>query len=72
MLYLLQNIIKRYLESFYSTIPQITKDWFILTKILFYVGALFVYVLTFVVLLTVVLIIIAIAIPVSIIYKILY
>ena len=72
MLKLLQNLIKTFIESFQTNIPEITKNWFILTKILFYVGAVFVYVLTFVVLISVALIIFIIAVPVSIIYKFLF
>ena len=72
MTQLFLNLIKRYLESFNSTIPEITKNWFILTKVLFYVGAAFVYVLTFIVLVCVILIIQVIAFPVSIIYRYLY
>ncbi len=72
MTQLFLNLIKRYLESFNTSIPEITKDWFILTKILFYVGAVFVYVLTFIVLVCVIIIIQVIAFPVSVIYKYLY
>ncbi len=72
MIQLFLNLIKRYLESFNTSIPEITKDWFILTKILFYVGAVFIYVLTFIVLVCVIIIIQVIAFPVSVIYKYLY
>ena len=72
MIQLLQNLFTTFLESFQTNIPEITRNWFILTKILFYAGAIFVYVLTFVVLISVALIIFIIAVPVSIIYKILY
>jgi len=72
MIQLFLNLIKRYLESFNTSIPEITKNWFILTKALFYVGAVFIYVLTFIVLVCVIIIIQVIAFPVSIIYKYLY
>ena len=72
MTQLLQNLFKTFLESFQTNIPEITKNWFILTKILFYAGAIFVYVLTFVVLISVTLIIFIIAVPVSIIYKLFF
>ncbi len=72
MTQLFLNLIKRYLESFSTSIPEITKNWFILTKVLFYVGAVFVYMLTFIVLVCVIIIIQIIAFPVSIIYKYMY
>lgn len=72
MTQLFLNLIKRYLESFNTSIPEITKNWFILTKVLFYIGAIFVYILTFIVLVCVILIIQFIAFPVSLIYKYLY
>ena len=72
MTQLFLNLIKRYLESFSTSIPVRTKNWFFLTKVLFYVGAGFGYMLTFIVLVCVILIIQIIAFPVSIIYKYLY
>lgn len=66
---LITDIVKRYIESFLNTIPKITNNWFILSKILFYCGSILVYVLTFLVLMSVVLIILIIAVPVSIIHK---
>jgi|GEM_PF-834442 len=69
MIKLLGSIIERYLNSFADTVPEITRNWFIIYKIAFYAGAFFIYILTFIVLLTVVLIIFVIAVPVSSIYK---
>ena len=69
MIKLLGSIIERYINSFADIIPEITKNWFIIYKIAFYAGAVFIYILTFIVLLTVVLIIFVIAVPVSSVYK---
>lgn len=66
---LMLDVINRYFESFFSNIPEITKNWFILSKALFYVGAIFVYILAFIVLMTVILIVLTIAAPLSLIYK---
>ena len=69
MIKLISDIISRYYESFIYTIPEVTSDWFILTKVAFYFAAIFIYILTFLVLMVVVLIIQVIATPVSFLYR---
>ncbi len=69
---LLQNLVKTFFESFQTNVPRISKDCFILTKILLYAGAITIYSITFVVLLSVALIILIIAAPVSLLYRFLF
>ncbi|MGH7884721.1 MAG: hypothetical protein ACRENO_03390 [Thermodesulfobacteriota bacterium] len=66
---LIINVISRFLENYFSNVPSIPKDWFILNRILFYIFSTFIYLLAFIVVITVVLIVSLIAFPISMIYK---
>lgn len=72
MLRLLSNVLERYITSFFDIIPEVTKNWFVVYKYAFYIGAIFIYLLTFIVLITVILIIVVIAAPVSSVYDIFF
>ena len=63
------NVISRFLESYFTNIPEIPKNWFIVKRILFYILSTFVYLLAFLVVFTVVLIVSLIAYPISLVYK---
>ena len=69
---LLQNLLKTFFESFQTNIPRISKDCFILTRVLLYAGAIFLYSLTFIVLLSIALIILIIAAPLSLLHRFLF
>lgn len=66
---LIVNVISRFLESYFSNVPEIPKDWFVVKRIAFYILSTFVYFLAFTVVMSVVLIIVCIAYPISMIYK---
>lgn len=66
---LIVNVISRFLESYFTYIPETPKDWFVLKRIAFYILSTFVYFLAFIVVITVVIIVCLIAYPVSLIYN---
>lgn len=64
MTQLIVNVISRFLESYFTNVPEIPKDWFVLKRILFYILSTFIYFLAFIVVITVVIIVCLIAYPV--------
>lgn len=65
---LMIDIISRFLESYFTNIPEIPKNWFIVNEILFYITATIIYILAFIVVISVVIIVIFISYPISLIY----
>ncbi len=72
MLEMVFTVLSRFIESYRSVVLQLSKDWFILYKILFIPLSLFIYCLTFLVISTVMLIVVFIAYPMSFISKSLF
>jgi hypothetical protein len=63
------TVISKFIGSYGSVVMEISKDWFILYRIVFLPVSFFIYCLTFLVILTVLLIVIFIATPISFISK---
>ncbi len=63
------TVIAKFISSYGSVVMEVSKDWFILYKILFIPVSLFIYCLAFLVVLSVLLIVIVIASPLSYISK---
>lgn len=66
------TVIAKFIGSYGTVVMDVSKDWFILYKILFIPLSLFIYCLAFLVVLSVLLIVIFIASPLSYISKALY
>ncbi len=65
MLEMVVTVLSRFIQSYTSVVLQISKDWFILFRILFIPVSLYIYCLTFLVIITVLLIVVIIAFPLS-------
>ena len=65
MLNMIFTVLKRYIESYSSVVLEVSKDWFILYKIVFIPLSLIVYFFAFFVIAGVLLIVIFIARPLS-------
>lgn len=65
MLNMIVTVMSRFVESYFSIVLQISKDWFILYKILFIPLSLLIYFFAFFVISGVLLIVIFIARPIS-------
>lgn len=65
MLEMVVTVLSRFIQSYTSVVLQISKDWFILFRILFIPVSLYIYCLTFLVIVTVLLIVVIIAFPLS-------
>ena len=63
------TVLSRFIQSYSSMVLQISKDWFILFKIVFIPVSLYIYCLTFLVIVTVLLIVVLIAFPLSFLSK---
>lgn len=65
MLKMIFTVISRFVESYFSIVLEISRDWFILYKILFIPLSLLIYFFAFFVILGVLLIVVFIARPIS-------
>ena len=63
------TVLSRFIQSYGSVVLQLSKNWFILFRILFIPVSLFIYCLTFLVIVTVLLIVVLIAFPLSFLSK---
>jgi hypothetical protein len=59
------TVLSRFIQSYTSVVLQLSKDWFILFRVLFIPFSLYIYCLTFLVIVTVLLIVVIIAFPLS-------
>jgi hypothetical protein len=59
------TVLSRFIQSYTSVVLQLSKDWFILFKILFIPVSFYIYCLTFLVIVTVLLIVVIIVFPLS-------
>ena len=69
MLEMVVTVLSRFIQSYSSMVLRISKDWFILFKIVFIPVSLYIYCLTFLVIVTVLLIVVVIAFPLSFLSK---
>ena len=65
MLEMVVTVLSRFIQTYTSVVLQLSKDWFILFKILFIPLSFFIYCLTFLVIVTVLLIVVMIVFPLS-------
>lgn len=65
MIEMVVTVLSRFIQSYSSMVLQISRDWFILFKIVFIPVSLYIYCLTFLVIVTVLLIVVVIAFPIS-------
>ena len=72
MFEMIHTVLSRFIESYSSVVLRLSRDWFILYKVLFIPLSLFIYCLTFLVISTVLLIVVLIAYPMSFISKSLF
>jgi len=72
MINMVFTVISRFIQSYSTVVLEISKDWFILYKIVFIPVSLFIYFLTFFVIVGVLLIIVFIAVPLSYFSKLFY
>ncbi|MEW6144902.1 MAG: hypothetical protein AB1598_07805 [Thermodesulfobacteriota bacterium] len=66
------TVLSRFVQSYTSVVLQLSKDWFILFKILFIPVSFYIYCLTFLVIVTVLLIVVIIAFPLSFFSKLMF
>lgn len=66
------TVISKFIGSYGSIVMEVSKDWFILYKLVFIPVSLFIYCLAFLVILSVLLIVIFIASPISFISNAIY
>lgn len=69
MLEMVVMVLSRFIQSYSSMVLRLSKDWFILFKIVFIPVSLYIYCLTFLVIVTVLLIVVVIAFPLSFLSK---
>ena len=69
MLEMIVTVLSRFIQSYSSMALRLSKDWFILFKIVFIPVSLYIYCLTFLVIVTVLLIVVVIAFPLSFLSK---
>ncbi|HKQ31754.1 MAG TPA: hypothetical protein VJV40_01020 [Thermodesulfobacteriota bacterium] len=69
MLEMIVTVLSRFIQSYSSMVLRLSKDWFILFKIVFIPVSLYIYCLTFLVIVTVLLIVVVIAFPLSFLSK---
>lgn len=72
MINMVFTVISRFIQSYSTVVLEISKDWFILYKIVFIPVSLFIYFLTFFVIVGVLLIIVFIAVPLFYFSKLFY
>ena len=72
MINMVFTVISRFIQSYSTVVLEISKDWFILYKIVFIPVSLFIYFLTFFVIVGILLIIVFIAVPLSYFSKLFY
>jgi len=72
MINMVFTVISRFIQSYSTVVLEISKDWFILYKIVFIPVSLFIYFLTFFVIVGVLLIVVFIAVPLSYVSKLFY
>lgn len=66
------TVLSRFIQSYSSVVLQLSKDWFILYKIVFIPVSFYIYCLTFLVISTVLLIVVFIAFPLSYLSKLIF
>jgi hypothetical protein len=69
MFEMIYTVLSRFIESYSSVVLRLSRDWFILYKVLFIPLSFYIYCLTFLVIATVLLIVVLIAYPMSFISK---
>ena len=69
MINMVFTVLSSFIESYSSVALRVSKDWFILYKIVFIPLSLFIYCLTFFVIAGVLLIVVFIAVPISYVSK---
>lgn len=69
MLTMFFTVIAKFIGSYGTVVMEVSKDWFILYKLVFIPVSLFIYCLAFLVILSVLLIVIFIASPISFVSK---
>ena len=69
MLEMIVTVLSRFIQSYSSMVLRLSKDWFILFKIVFIPVSLYIYCLTLLVIVTVLLIVVVIAFPLSFLSK---
>lgn len=72
MINMVFTVISRFIQSYSTVVLEVSKDWFILYKIVFIPVSLFIYFLTFFVIAVVLLIVVFIAVPLSYVSKLFY
>jgi len=72
MFEMIYTVLSRFIESYSSVVLRLSRDWFILYKVLFIPLSFYIYCLTFLVIATVLLIVVLIAYPMSFISKSLF
>ena len=72
MLNMVFTVLSRFIESYSSVVLEISKDWFILYKIVFIPVSLIIYFFAFFVIAGVLLIVVFIALPISFISKLFF
>jgi hypothetical protein len=65
MIDMVVTVLSRFVQSYSSVVLQLSRDWFILFKIIFIPLSFYIYCLTFLVIVTVLLIVVLIAFPLS-------
>lgn len=65
MLEMVVTVLSRFIQSYTSVVLQLSKDWFILFRVLFIPVSIYIYCLTFLVIVTVLLIVVIIVFPLS-------
>ncbi len=65
MIEMVVTVLSRFIQSYTSVVLQLSRDWFILFKIIFIPLSFYIYCLTFLVIVTVLLIVVLIAFPLS-------
>ncbi|MFI5322380.1 MAG: hypothetical protein ACHQ6U_02335 [Thermodesulfobacteriota bacterium] len=65
MIEMVVTVLSRFIKSYFSVVLQLSRDWFILFRIIFIPLSFYIYCLTFLVILTVLFIVVLIAFPLS-------
>ena len=72
MIEMVVTVLSRFIQSYTSVVLQLSRDWFILFKIIFIPLSFYIYCLTFLVIVTVLLIVVLIAFPLSYLSKLVF
>jgi hypothetical protein len=65
MIEMVVTVLSRFIQSYSSVVLQLSRNWFILFKVIFIPLSFYIYCLTFLVIVTVLLIVVLIAFPLS-------